>query len=93
MFTWYWLADLCADEGIAFILGHALYMRAINSGKAKNDHIESYKIAVLPRGGTLPQAYAYPKQKRSTRDLLRRCNHLARKKAELVVHIQNTSTQ
>jgi hypothetical protein len=24
MFTWYWLADLCADEGIPFVLGHAL---------------------------------------------------------------------
>jgi hypothetical protein len=24
MFTWYWLADLCAQEGIAFVLGHAL---------------------------------------------------------------------
>jgi hypothetical protein len=26
IFTWYWLADLCADEGIEFVLGHALYM-------------------------------------------------------------------
>jgi hypothetical protein len=30
MFTWYWLADLCADEEINFVLGHALYMRAIH---------------------------------------------------------------
>jgi hypothetical protein len=29
IFTWYWLADLCAKEGIAFVLGHALYIRAI----------------------------------------------------------------
>ena len=28
MFTWYWLADLCADEGIPFVLGHALYMKS-----------------------------------------------------------------
>jgi hypothetical protein len=33
MFTWYWLADLCADHGIPFVLGHALYMKAIHSGK------------------------------------------------------------
>ena len=26
MFTWYWLADLCLDESLDFILGHALYM-------------------------------------------------------------------
>ena len=34
-FTWYWLADLCAHEGIPFVLGHALYMKAIHGGKAK----------------------------------------------------------
>ncbi len=28
MFTWYWLADLCRCEGIEFVLGHALYMKA-----------------------------------------------------------------
>jgi hypothetical protein len=28
MFNWYWLADLCLDEKISFLLGHALYMLA-----------------------------------------------------------------
>ena len=41
MFTWYWLADLCERERIAFVLGHALYMRAIHGGKAKNDRIDA----------------------------------------------------
>ena len=36
-FTWYWLADLCAREGIAFVLGHALMMKAIHVGKAKTN--------------------------------------------------------
>ena len=93
MFTWYWLADLCADEKIDFVLGHALYMRAIHGGKAKNDKIDSYKIAVLLRGGSFPLSYVYPKKMRATRDLLRRRNHLARKRAELYAHIQNTATQ
>jgi hypothetical protein len=57
MLTWYWLADLCAHEGVAFVLGHALYMRAIHGGKAKHDTIDSHTIAVLLRGGMLPQAY------------------------------------
>src|SRR3984957_4751865 len=39
MFAWYWLADLCEDEAIPFTLGHALYMKAIHGGKAKNDRI------------------------------------------------------
>jgi hypothetical protein len=30
MFSWYWLADLCLQENIKFILGHALYMKAIH---------------------------------------------------------------
>jgi len=93
MFTWYWLADLCAEEGIDFVLGHALYMRAIHGGKAKNDKIDSHKIAVLLRGGSFPLAYPYPKKMRATRDLLRRRNHLARKRAELLAHIQNTASQ
>ncbi len=67
MFTWYWLADVCAAEGIAFVLGHALAMKAIHGGKAKNDRIDSHKIAVLLRGGMLPQAYVYPAAMRSTR--------------------------
>jgi transposase len=93
IFSWYWLADLCADEGIAFVLGHALYMKAIHGGKAKNDKLDSRKIAVLLRGGMLPQAYVYPKRLRATRDLLRRRNHLSRKRAELLAHIQNTASQ
>ena len=93
MFTWYWLADLCAVEGIAFVLGHALAMKAIHGGKAKNDKIDSHKIAVLLRGGMLPQAYVYPAAMRSTRDLIRRRLHLVRKRGQLLAHIQNTRAQ
>lgn len=93
IFTWYWLADLCAQEGLPFVLGHALYMKAIHGGKAKNDTIDSQKIAVLLRGGMLPQAYVYPAEMRATRDLLRRRMHLMRKRAELLAHIQNTNSQ
>ena len=93
MFTWYWLADLCAEHGIPFVLGHALYMKAIHGGKAKNDKIDSQKIAALLRGGMLPQAYVYPAEMRATRDLLRRRMHLARKRGELLAHVQNTNSQ
>jgi transposase len=93
IFTWYWLADLCAREGIPFVLGHALYMKAIHGGKAKNDKIDAHKIAVLLRGGMLPQAYVYPADMRATRDLLRRRMYLTRKRAELLAHIQTTNSQ
>jgi len=93
MFSWYWLADLCEDHDIPFVLGHALYMRAIHGGKSKNDRIDSKKIAALLRGGLIPQAYVYPRNMRATRDLLRRRNHFMRKRAELFSHTQNTATQ
>src|SRR6266508_1065787 len=93
IFTWYWLADLCTQEGIPFVLGHALYMKAIHGGKAKHDKIDSQKIAVLLRGGMLPQAYVYPADMRATRDLLRRRLHLTRKRAELLAHVQKTNSQ
>src|SRR5215471_15098722 len=50
LFTWYWLADLCARAGSPFVLGPALSMQAIPGGKAQNDHIDAHKIAVLLRG-------------------------------------------
>jgi transposase len=93
MFAWYWLADLCAREGIPFVLGHALYMKAIHGGKAKNDRIDAAKIAALLRGGTLPMAYVYPKDWRATRDLLRRRMFLVHKRAELITHVQISNSQ
>jgi hypothetical protein len=93
LFTWYWLADLCAAEGIPFVLGHALYMKAIHGGQAKHDTIDAQNIAVLRRGGLLPQAYVSPAAMRATRDLLRRRRHLAHKRGELLAHVQHTNSQ
>src|SRR5262252_4493941 len=93
MFAWYWLADLCHQENIPFVLGHALYMKAIHGGKAKTDKIDAHKIAVLLRGGMLPQAYVYPRGMRETRDLLRRRTFLVRRRAEALVHLANTNSQ
>ncbi len=93
MFAWYWLADLCADEDIEFVLGHALYMRAIHGGKSKNDRIDSEKIARLLRGGTFPQSYVYPARMRSTRDLLRRRTFVMRRRSEALAHIHMTYQQ
>ena len=92
IFCWYWLADVWAREGITFVLGHALYMKAIHGGKVKNDRIDSEKIAALLRGGMFPLAYVYPAEMRSTRDLLRRRQYLVHRRAELLAHIQNTNS-
>jgi transposase len=41
----------------------------------------------------IPMAYVYPERMRATRDLMRRRNHLTRKRTELLAHIQNTNSQ
>jgi transposase len=93
VFCWYWLADLCRSQGITFILAHALYLKAIHGGKAKNDPVDAQKLAVLLRGGVIPMAYVYPPEMRATRDLLRRRLFFTRKRAELFSHVQNTFHQ
>ena len=93
MFAWYWLADLCEDEGIPFVLGHALAMRMIHGAKTKTDRIDAAKLASLLRGGLFPMGYVYPRAKRQTRDLLRRRSFFVRQRAQLIAHVVNTNTQ
>ena len=93
MFAWYWLADLCEDQHIPFVLGHALAMKAIHGSKTKTDRIDAGKLAALLRGGLFPQAYVYPRALRETRDLLRRRTFLVRQRAQFLTHIQNTNSQ
>jgi transposase len=93
MFCWYWLSDVCQDNGIPFVLGHALYMKAIHGAKAKNDRIDSRKIAALLAGGALPMAYTYPREMRATRDVLRRRGYYVHHRSEAMAHIRNTAWQ
>jgi transposase len=93
LFCWYWLADLCQEEGIPFVLGHALYLKAIHGGKAKTDAIDADKLARILRGGTFPRAYVYPQGMRETRDLRRRRTYLVRRRAELLTHLQILNSQ
>jgi transposase len=88
MYAWYWVADLCTQEQLRFVLGHALYMKLIYGAKAKNDKIDAAKIARLLRGGNFPLAYVYPKGMRETRDLLRRRTYLVRQRSALFTHLQ-----
>src|SRR5919197_131470 len=93
MHCWYWLADTCRDEGIAFVLGHAWAMRAVHGSKTKCDRHDAQAIARLLRGGNFPLAYAYPKERRGLRDLLRARLRLVRQRAELYGHVHTARRQ
>lgn len=93
VYVWYWLADLCADEEIPFVLGHAGYMRSIHGGKAKNDRIDSEKIARLLASHMIPESYVYPSGMRETRALLRRRMYLVHSRSIHLSHLQCTRQQ
>ena len=92
-FNWYWLADLFDEENIPFVLGHALYLKAIHGGKTKSDRIDSEKLAMLLRGGNFALSYVYPKEMRATRDLLRRRCTIVRRRSATLVHLQIVNHQ
>ena len=52
IFTWYWVADFCAERGIDFALGYAYYMKSIHGGKTKSEKNDSEKIANMLRGAS-----------------------------------------
>ena len=92
-YNWYWLADGCHAAGLPFYLGHALYMKAIHGGKKKNDRLDAQTLTNLMRTNYFPEAYAYPREMRATRDLLRRRHRYVALRAACYTHIQNTFTQ
>jgi transposase len=93
MHCWYWLADTCREHDIAFLLGHAWGMKAVHGSKTKGDKHDAEAIARLLRGGNFPLAYAYPKERRGLRDLLRARLRLVRQRAELYGHVHTARRQ
>lgn len=93
MFKWYWLADICDEHGIPFVLGHALDMKAVHGKKSGNDKLDAERIARLLESGMFPVAYVYPKEMRSTRDVMRRRSYLVNQRSSLITHIQITNQQ
>jgi transposase len=91
--SWYWLADTCRDDHIAFVLGHAWGMKAVHGSKAKCDRKDAEAIARLLKGGNFPLAYAYPKERRGLRDLLRARLRLVRQRAQLYGHVHTARRQ
>ena len=83
-FPWYGLADRWAAQGISFVLGPALSMKALHGGQAKNAQSDAPQRAQLLRGGRLPPAAVSPATRRATRDVLRHRMPLTHQRAALL---------
>ena len=88
---WYWLADLGAPAGLPCVRGPARSMQALHGGTAHTDQIAAHTIAVLLRGGLLPQASGAPRC--AARPWDRRRRPRMRTRAALLAHIHHTQRQ
>jgi transposase len=68
-------------------------MKAVHGSKTKCDRHDAQAIARLLKGGNFPLAYAYPKERRGLRDLLRARLRLVRQRAELYGHVHTARRQ
>ncbi len=76
-----WLYDLLSPLGDVK-LAHPLKLRAIVSGRAKTDKIDSAILAKLLRAGLIPEAYVPPRPYQDLRDLTRARARLSRHATE-----------
>jgi transposase len=79
--NWYWLVDGLMEAGFDVHLAHTLGLFMITGAKVKTDRRDAFKLAKYLRLGELPEAYIYPKEKRSLRDFLRRRSDLVQQRA------------
>lgn len=69
--SWYWVADLLAQENIDLKLAHAKYLKAIAYAKVKTDAIDATTLAQLLRADLIPEAHMISPELRPLRDVLR----------------------
>jgi transposase len=69
--SWYWLHDFFQAQGIALVLAHAKYLKAIAYAKVKTDAIDALTLARLLRAQFIPEAHMVSPELRPLRDLLR----------------------
>lgn len=69
--SWYWVADLCAEQDISLTLAHARKLKAISAAKVKTDRVDSLTLALLLRADLVPEAHMISPELRPLRDVLR----------------------
>jgi transposase len=78
-----WLYDLLSAHG-EVVLAHPLRLRAIWSGRAKTDELDSMELAKLLRADLIPRSYVPPAEYLALRDLTRARAKLVMQRAEAV---------
>lgn len=88
-YNWYWLVDGLQDAGYRVHLVNTAAVPQYDGLKHGDDRSDAWLLAHLLRLGLLPEGYIYPRQQRSTRDLLRRRQLLVHQAVQLMLSIQS----
>jgi transposase len=71
-YNWYWLVDGLQEAGYKMHLANPAAIKQYEGIKHRDDKSDAFWLAQMLMLGILPEGYIYPKDQRSTRDLLRR---------------------
>ncbi len=82
-----WLYDLLGEHG-EVVLAHPLRLRAIWSGRAKTDDLDSMELAKLLRGDLIPTSYVPPADYQALRDLTRARSRLVNERTDAVCQVR-----
>jgi len=88
-FNWYWLVDGLMEAGFKVHLVNTAAVKQYDGLKYTDDDHDARWLAHLLRLDILPTGYIYPKDKRPTRDLLRKRSQLVRYRTAQILSIQN----
>ncbi len=84
-FNWYWLVDGLQEAGYPMHLTNTWAVQQYEGLKYTDDRHDARWLAHLLSLGILPEGYIYPKEERSTRDLMRRRSFLVRKRTAFML--------
>nr|VFK44990.1 MAG: hypothetical protein BECKTC1821E_GA0114239_10422 [Candidatus Kentron sp. TC] len=92
-YNWYWLVDGLIEAGFWVRLANTAAIVQYNGLNHADDDSDARFPATLPRLGSLPVGYIYPKEQRAIRDLLRKREQLIRQRTANPSSLQNIITR
>lgn len=88
--NWYWLVDGLQDAGYRVHLVNTAAVFQYEGLKHGDDRSDARWLARLLRLAVLPEGFIYPRERRATRDLLRRRSLLVHQAVQLMLSLEST---
>ena len=92
-YNWYWLVDGLREAGYTVHLANPSAIQQFNGLKYTDDESDAFWLANMLRLNILPTGFIYPKEERSTRDLLRRRLLFVKHKTAYILSFQSMVTR